>query len=405
VKIKALFLAGLALLFSAGVRAQSIPPEPDSSRVRVHLGPLWLNPTLALTNAGVDTNVFNAATADVPQRDFTFTFTPQSDVYLRMGRTWFIGNIKEDLVWYEKFSGERSVNEKYTANWLIPLTRMTFDVGGNWVNTRERPGFEIDARSQRMEKAVNGAVEFRALSKTFFGARGERRRIDYDKAAVFLGSNLQFALARTLTSVALTLRHRLTPLTNITFDVGKEQERFDFTSIRDSNSTRVNVGVSFDPFALISGSALVGFRDFKPLSPDLPGYAGSTASVSLSYLALGSTKMSLTGIRDLQDSFDINEPYYLQSGINGSIAQQIYGPLDVQGRIGAQRLAYRARAGAVIAVPNRTDHVQTYGVGVGYRLGRDLRFGVNVDQQKRTSLVDRRQYDGLRYGVAITFGQ
>jgi hypothetical protein len=163
--------------------------------------------------------------------------------------------------------------------------------------------------------------------------------------------------------------------------------------------------VSFDPFALISGSALVGFRDFKPLLPGLPAYAGSTASVNLSYLALGSTKMSLTGIRDLQDSFDINEPYYLQSGINGSIAQQIYGPLDLQGRIGAQRLAYRARAGAVVAVPNRTDHVQTYGVGVGYRLGRDLRFGVNVDQQKRQSVVDRRQYDGLRYGLAITFGQ
>jgi hypothetical protein len=44
-------------------------------------------------------------------------------------------------------------------------------------------------------------------------------------------------------------------------------------------------------------------------------------------------------------------------------------------------------------------------VGVGYRLGRDLRFGVNIDEQKRQSVVDILQYDGLRYGVAITYGQ
>jgi len=115
--------------------------------------------------------------------------------------------------------------------------------------------------------------------------------------------------------------------------------------------------------------------------------------------------MGVSAIRDLQDSYDISQPYYLQSGINASIAQQIYGPLDVQGRIGAQRLAYLARAGAAVQAPNRVDHVRLYGVGVGYRLGRDLRFGVNVDEQKRQSMVDILQYDGLRYGVTITYGQ
>jgi len=393
------------MLFAAGLEAQSIPAEPDSSTIRVHLGPLWLNPTLALTNLGVDTNVFNAATAHVPQRDYTYTITPQTDLYLRMGRTWLIGNVKEDLVWYQKFNDQRSVNGNYTASWLIPLTRMTFNVGGNFVDTRERPGYEIDTRPRRKEKAVNGAFELRALSKTFVGVRGERRKIDYDSAAVFLGSNLQFQLARTLTSEALTLRHRLTPLTNITFDVGKEQERFGFSPIRDSNSTRFNGGVSFDRFAVINGSAQFGYRNFKPLSPDLPLYSGSTALVNLSYTALGATRVGVTAIRDLQDSYDINQPYYLQSGITASIAQQIYGPLDVQGRIGAQRLAYLARPGVAVQAPNRVDHVRLYGVGVGYRLGRDLRFGVNVDEQKRQSMVDILQYDGLRYGVAITYGQ
>jgi hypothetical protein len=405
VKIKIAFFAGLALLFSTSVKAQDIPAEPDASTIRVHFGPLWLNPSLAVTNLGMDTNVFNAATASGPQSDFTYTVTPQSDLYLRMGRSWLMGNVKEDLVWYQKFADQRSVNGNYTANWLVPLTRMTFDVGGNYVHTRERPGYEIDTRPRRTEEAVNGAFELRALSKTFVGVRGERRKIDYDSAAVFLGSNLQQELARTVTSEELTLRHKVTPLTSLTLDVGKEQERFDFQSIRDSDSTRIDAGVNFDRFALINGSAQFGYRNFKPLTPGLPTYVGSTALVNLTYSALGSTRLGVTAIRALEDSFDINQPYYIQTGINASIAQQIYGPLDVQGRIGAQRLAYLARTGVVVQFPDRVDHVQMYGAGVGYRLGRSLRFGVNVDKQTRQSVVDILQYSGLRYGVAITYGQ
>jgi hypothetical protein len=94
----------------------------------------------------------------------------------------------------------------------------------------------------------------------------------------------------------------------------------------------------------------------------------------------------------------------LQAGISASIAQQIYGPLEVVGRIGVQRLDYQDRAGAAIAVSNRADYVHSYGGGAGYRLGADLRLGVNVDQQSRTSPIDQRTYRGLRFGMSVTYG-
>ena len=56
-KIKLFSVAALALLFPAGIRAQVVLAEPDESSFRMHLGPLGLTPTVALTNAGVDTNV------------------------------------------------------------------------------------------------------------------------------------------------------------------------------------------------------------------------------------------------------------------------------------------------------------------------------------------------------------
>jgi len=234
-----------------------------------------------------------------------------------------------------------------------------------------------------------------------FGARGEVRQIEFDENEVFLGTNLNDELSRTVTTALLTARHELTPLTSVTVELGRQQERFDFSPLRDADSTQVRIGLRFEPFALVSGVAQVGYRDYAPLSSDLPRYTGSIASVNLTYVVLGATRLGLLIGRDIEQSFDFNQPYYLQTGFTASIGQQIYGPLDVQGRFGGQRLAYRDRAGSV-AVQDREDTIRAYGGGIGYRLGRDLRIGFNVDQQKRESLIDDRRYEGLKYGVSIS---
>jgi hypothetical protein len=162
--------------------------------------------------------------------------------------------------------------------------------------------------------------------------------------------------------------------------------------------------VKFDPAALLKGAATLGYRDFQPLDPSLPRFTGATMSVDLSYVLLGVTKFAVKGTRDVQYSYDINQPYYLQTGVGLEVSQQIYGPFDAVGRVGAARLEYRDRAGTVVAVSDRVDHIETYGGGFGYHIGRDMRIGVNVDQNLRLSPVSGRQYRGLRYGIAVTYG-
>jgi hypothetical protein len=398
------FLGLLAGAWSVPAAAQGVRRPPDPDQVRVRLGPLWLNPVLSLGNAGVDTNVFNEADDDLPKRDFTITLSPRSDFWMRMGRTWLTGAVREDIVWFKKYTNQRSVNNSYSVGWLVPLTRVSFDVGGSWIHTHERPGFEIDARSERRESSVAGVAEVRALSKTLFGARGERRRIEFDEGAIFLGTDLHGELTRTSTLAAITVRHELTPLTSLTVSAAREQDRFDASTLRDSNSTRVDAGVAFDPFALISGSVLFGYRRFDPVAADLPEFNGMTAGVNVSYVALGATRLGFQATRDVQYSFDVNQPYYLQTGVSGSIAQQVYGPVELEARVGSQRLAYRTRAGAAAPV-DRTDRVRSYGGGVGYWIGRDLRVAFNVDQQERLSDLDQRRYEGLRYGISATYGR
>jgi hypothetical protein len=193
-------------------------------------------------------------------------------------------------------------------------------------------------------------------------------------------------------------------LTAVTVEAAQTQDRFEFNPLRDSNSTAVRVGLGFDPFALIKGSATFGVRDFAPLSPGLPSYRGFVGTADLSYTLLGATRFAVQWKRDISFSFDNDQPYYLENGFNGSITQQVFGPFDAMVRGGVAHLDYRDRAGAAVAVVDRSDEVRSYGVGVGYHFAEDLRLGFNVDKQQRISPVADREYSGLRYGTSLTVG-
>ena len=210
-----LALAAIVLLYGSPAAAQATSGEPDPAKVRIRMGPLWLNPTIALANIGVDKNVFNEPDDANPKSDFTFTLQPATDLWLHTGPTWVTGRVQEDLVWFQTYSSERGVNATYSVGWLVPLTRLRFNVGATRRNRRDRPGFEIDARSRRTELGYDGSVELRTFSKTFFGVKGRRQKVDFDKDAVFLSNSLQFELNRTVTSQGLIVRHQLTPLTGL----------------------------------------------------------------------------------------------------------------------------------------------------------------------------------------------
>jgi hypothetical protein len=377
---------------------------PETANVRVRVGPLLLNPTFAITNAGVDTNVFNDPTDQNPKSDFTFTLDPKTDLWLRAGQTWNTGNVDEQIVWYQKYANQRSVNNRYQLGWLVPLNRLTFKVNGSYLSTRERPGFEIDARAQRYEKDVDGSIEIRALSKTYFGVRASRLYVDYAADAVFLDANLHDELNRVVTTGGLTVRHELTPLTTVTLDVSQEQDRFQFDPLRDSDASAASASVKFDKLALIKGTATFGYEHFKPRDPRLPDFTGATAALDLSYVLLARTMFRVQATRGIQYSYDVNQPYYLQTGVSGSITQRLFDPVDVVVRGGIQHLAYRDRAGAVLVAFDRTDRTVSYGGGAGYHMGRDVRIGFNIDQDTRTSPVTNREYRGLRFGTSVTYG-
>lgn len=402
-KLTACVLAVLFAALTSPALAQNDGEDPAKD-ARVHLGPLALNPTVMLTNFGVDNNVFNQTDTDHPKSDFTTTVTPQTAWSVRFGRSSVIGNLKEDLVYYQHFASERSANTTQSMALRVPLNRLTITLGDTYVNTRDRPGFEIDARSQHTQTDYTASAEIRALGKTFIAIRARRGAVAFERDALFLGSSLQQQLNRHETSVGVSARHELTPMTSVTFGIDRQEDRFEFSPLRDSSSTAVSGGVEFRPRALIGGSASLGYRSFEPVAHDIPGYQGLTARGDVAFRVLSSTKLGVQMQRDVQYSYDYDQPYYLLSGGTVSVTQALHGPVELAGRAGLSHLAYRGRIGAEIPLSDRIDSIHTFGTTLGYRVNHGMRVGFNIDWQQRISDQTQHHYSGVRFGTSVTYG-
>ena len=392
----------VALLRGEPALAQDGGPDPNS--VRIRMGPLMMNPTISISNIGIDRNVFNDPPDKSPKQDFTATIVPAADFWLHLGPTWVTASLNESINWFQQYSSERTANNQYKLGWNVPGSVVAFKIDGTYIHARERPGFEIDTRAARKETLFGGSLDYHALSRSFVGVTASRQQTRFADNAEFLGINLRTSLNLVTTTVGLNVREQLTPLTGITFSVTRGQDRFEFSPGRNTESTSAFTSVAFGPGALIKGTFSLGYTDFRPIDSDLPGFRGMTGKVDLIYVLLGSTRFAIVGSRGVKYSYEANQPYYIQSVIGGSVAQQIFGPFDVQVRGDLASLGYRSRIGAVVAVPDRTDRVTTVGLGIGFHMGKDLRLSFNVDQNNRETQVLDHQYQRFLFGTALTYG-
>jgi len=397
------FIASV-LLRGGPALAQTGDGAPDTSKARVRIGPLMINPTISIANLGIDRNVFNDPPDGDPKEDFTVTVTPVSDFWLPLGPTWLAASLKESINWYQQYAGERTANTTYKLGWSVPGSRVSFKVDGAYLDSHERPGFEIDTRAGRKETAFTSSLDYHVGPKSSVGVSATRQQTRFADQAMYLGTNLREALDRVDTSFGVNVRHQLTPLTSVTFGATRARSRFEFSPARDAVSDSAAMSVTFQPDALISGAFSLGYNAFHPADSTLPGYEGFIGNADLIYVLLGSTRFACTGTRGVQYSYDFNQPYYVQSRIGGSVAQQISARFDLQLRGDIAYLSYRSRAGSVVVVPDRTDRVKTVGVGVGFHMGKDMRLSFNIDQNNRDTQVREHRYEKFLIGTALTYG-
>jgi hypothetical protein len=396
------FLFACTVVFPLGAYAQRGEDDPVET-ARVQVGPLGLTPTIAVTNLGVDSNVFN--TFGEPKKDFTFTISPGADLFFRAGPSLLEVNSRADLVYFHEYSSERSLDGDFDGRWEIRWNRLTPWVAAGYSSGRQRVGYEIDVRSRREIKDYAGGVELRVASKTRIAASAQRTTYWYDADAVFSGTSLQDVLNRESETLGLQYRQALTVLTTFVVHGERMRETFEFLPERDSEGMRLTAGFDLGDRALVAGRGRVGYRKYTNVSGAVQDYAGLVASYGVALTLAGRTRIEVAGQRDLNHSYELLYPYYLLTGLTVTGTPRLTDSWDIQGRVGLQSLAYQAAEGAPTALLDRTDSHRLLGGGIGYHVGRDVRIGFNVDRQRRTSPVHERDYSGYRVGTSITYGR
>ena len=229
--------------------------------------------------------------------------------------------------------------------------------------------------------------------------------MEYDADEAVDGNNLAKSLNRTTDTAGAEVGYRLTPLTQTFVRFEASRYRFHLSPERDADTVAVLPGFTFRPRALLAGTATVGYRRFEGLDEALPSFSGAVASVDLTSKQLASWQGTVAVDRDLDYSFDVREPYYVVTGITGSVSRAIAG--GVSAGLGAGRFNYNYRRfndpNAADEQPARVDEVTTYFVSVTYRLNRLTTFGGRVAFERRRSTVDR-SYSGCRIGTEVGYG-
>jgi hypothetical protein len=399
-RIRRLFLSCVVAVVSASASARAQTQAPEAiETMPIHFGALGLRPSISITNVGNDSNVFNEA--EHPQEDFTATVVPRLVARVRGGRMTLSYGSAADMVYFKKFTSERSVNANTDIRLDADLGRVQPYASIGWVATKERLNAEVDVRTPRSQRALAGGLRVLMASRTALLVSGRRFTLDFDEGALFKGVDLSRTLNSQADSVDASLQLLLTPLTTFSMTTSLQRDRFEAAPERDSDTLRLLPALQFDPTTLIRGSVAVGYRRFRPLTPALPDYSGLLVQAGLGYTMLARTKFDLDLARDVQYSFEDDEPYYLSTGGRLTVTHQLVGPLDLQAFGGGQTMAYR-QSGTPTDV--RRDQVRSYGGGAGYRLRNNMRFGVTWETNRRQSALNDRDYVRRRIYASLIYG-
>jgi hypothetical protein len=397
----ACFAAACAALVMAPAQASAQTQTMTGAEAsRFRLGALGLTPTFNLSNVGVDTNVFNSA-AD-PERDFTATLAPGVKSALRVGRVYVSGRTEGEWVYFTKATKQRSVNFNQDLDVSVPLSYVTPRLGGSYGTTRQRLNAELDVRARRKTKTafIGSAVRFSARTTLDVEARITTFDMADDQ---FLGINLQQQLDRRETSGRVSLDYMLTPLTTWRVTAERLFDRFTFSHLRDSDSTRVTTGVTMKPLALFSGDAMVGVRVFSPRESAVEPFTGLVSAIEMTYHMRETTRMAFKANRDVDSSFLPDTPYFLQGTLSVGLTQVVGAAWDVGAGVDRTALRYRGLRNGSAVLPG-TDRSWRYHSGVGYHLSDGTRIGFDLDYVRRDSSSFGRDFDGFRAGGSFAYG-
>src|SRR4051812_28399927 len=177
------------LLAAVGLAQEEVPqgrivPEEeemhsDLARARLRLGPVRLIPSLLITNAGYDNNVF--ATSTNPVNDWTATVTAGFRFIVPFGSKMFVrADVLPTYTWYDELKDRRFFGGFYSGELFGFFNRLTVAVGASINQTYRNYSSEFDSRVVYKDALANGRFELNLTGPFYLVGEGGYARIRYD---------------------------------------------------------------------------------------------------------------------------------------------------------------------------------------------------------------------------------
>jgi hypothetical protein len=379
--------------------AQNAPILP-STRV-LQAGPVSLYPTIALRDAGTDSNVYNDAAGQ--KGDFTYSVVPRLYVVAPIGNTRFVGTGFGNFVYFQTYKDQQSISGIFEGRYEVVSPGLRPFATAGFADRRERRGFEIDARVRQRQTTVSLGTDMDVTPRTALTAWVGRVQTRWDRDTQYLGEFLAEQLDYSTTTVAAGARFKATPLTTVSVIGELQRDRFDRTPLRDADKLLVGPGVDFDAAAAIVGHFRLGYQRFNPRNPAVAPYNGLAATADLRYTLLDLMEVKFEGDRDVDYSYDPIQPYYLQSGGLLTVTERVFGPLEVLA-IGGRRLLRHQRLGDA-SFSGVREITRTVGGGLAYQIRKQMRFELIYERRQRSATeATGREYGRRRLYGSVIYG-
>lgn len=366
-----------------------------------HFGPFRIQPSLVISNAGVDSNIFYSPAE--PIKDFTITAGPAATIYVPIHRKFVLSLYgSPQYIWYSKTEQERTWNYYLNGAAQLSLKNIFFSLEGNYSDARERWNTEIDIRPRRKEKGYGGSVLVKVAWKTSFSLGYRTVKYDYESVVYGDSFDVRERLNRQESYANFSLFYQASTQRRFFLDFEYGFYQFDFATqaaIGDARSGAAYAGLEFSRLGRrVRGRVRIGYKKYDVRAVDGPDYQGVVGDSQLWIRLAKPFVIRGSYVRDVRFSLWYDNPYYLESrpGAGVSLYPLRFLRLDYDYSLGRNRYPVVGGGGPDV---KRLDDFTIQSAAVYFRIKKTVALGFIASWWTRKSNLaaedDKRTFFGL----------
>jgi hypothetical protein len=421
-RVLAALIATAGFLVSARTKAQDevpqgrIVPEQeeiqhDLARARLRLGPLRLIPSIDITNAGYDNNVYASSTD--PVSDWTATVTAGFRFILPVGSKMYLrADALPTYTWYDKLTERRFFGGYYNGTLFGFFNRLSLALTAAGDQTYRNYSTEFDSAVVHKNSTIGGSLEVNVAGPLYVFGEGGYARIRYDETGTVPPDGIPpppdvqpvIQNDRNQTSYTAGVRYRHGH--DFSTSLAYSETRSDYLNqeaFRDNLSRAALMGLFISHqnlFLNLTG----GWREGVPDGSLYPSYSTGVGAFFVSWFPLHFLEIRGGGRRRVVNSLSATNPYYFENRLSGSAAVEMLGRFLLRGYYEQGPNNYPVpQQGDNGDLIRRRDDARLYGGGLSVKVIRNVVATGSVTRHVYDSNIPSLSRDYTRFTAFLSF--